>query len=68
MKIGGRPEPVWVAIRWDDLWLAAKYQSNLEIAGSPRKVYRDRATQGVTDGRAPNGTERATNLFQSNSE
>ena len=42
MKIGGRPEPVVVAMTWDDLWLVAKYQSNLEIAGSPRKVYRDR--------------------------
>jgi hypothetical protein len=32
---------------WDDLWLAAKYQSNLEIAGSPRKVYRDRGMNGI---------------------
>ena len=44
MKIGRRPELVWVAIQLDDLWLGAKYQSNLEIAGSPRKVYRDHAT------------------------
>ena len=43
MKIGGRPEPVIVAMIWDDLWLVAKYQPNSEIAGSPRKVFRDRA-------------------------
>ena len=54
MKIGGRPELVWVAIQLDDLWLEAKYQSNLEIAGSPRKVYGDRAMSGVAGGRAPN--------------
>ena len=39
-----RPEPVTVAIVWDDLWLVAIYLTNLEIAGSPRKVYRDRVT------------------------
>ena len=43
MKIQWRPEPVVVAITWDDLWLVAKYQPNSEIAGSPRKVFRDRA-------------------------
>ena len=35
MKIGRRPEPVDVAISWDDLWLGVICQSNLEIAGSP---------------------------------
>ena len=68
MKIGGKPELVWVAIQLDDLWLEAKYQSNLEIAGSPRKVYRDHGRQKFTRGRALNGVERVTNLFQSNSE
>jgi hypothetical protein len=44
MKIGGKPEPVVVAITWDDLWIGVICQTNLEIAGSPRKVYRDRGT------------------------
>jgi hypothetical protein len=38
-----RPEPVVVAITWDDLWIVVICQPSLEIAGSPRKVYRDRA-------------------------
>ena len=42
MKVDKRPEPVVVAITWDDLWLEAIYLSNPEIAGSPRKVYGDR--------------------------
>ena len=25
---------------WDDLWLGVKGQSNSEIAGSPRKLFR----------------------------
>jgi hypothetical protein len=41
-KCARRPEPVTVAIVWDDLWLVAIYLTNLEIAGSPRKVYGDR--------------------------
>ena len=51
MKIGGRPEPVWVAIQWDDLWIEVICQASLEIAGSPRKVYRDRALQKFRGGR-----------------
>ena len=68
MKIGGRPELVVVAMTWDELWLVAKYQSNSEIAGSPRKVYRDRPQTFFVGGRAPNGGERVTNRYQSNSE
>ena len=52
MKIGGRPEPVVVAITSDDLWLAVICQANLEIAGSPRKVYRDRGRLKFRSGRA----------------
>ena len=51
MKIGGRPEPVWVAIRWDDLWIVVICLSNLEIAGSPRKVYRHRGRDKLVGGR-----------------
>ena len=25
---------------WDDLWIAVKFQSNSEIAGSPRNSFR----------------------------
>jgi len=35
-----RDEPVIVATLWDDLWLEAKYQSNSEIAGFLRKLFR----------------------------
>ena len=31
-----RPEPVSVEKLWDELWMGAKDQSNLVIAGSPR--------------------------------
>jgi hypothetical protein len=52
MKIGRRPEPLIVTIISDDLWLAAIYQPSLEIAGSPRKVYRDRGHINLQSGRA----------------
>jgi hypothetical protein len=68
MKIGRRPEPVVVAITSDDLWLEVICQTSLEIAGSPRKVYRDRVLQKRFCGRALNGTPRVTEAHQSNSE
>ena len=34
---------MWVAIRWDDLWIVVICLSNVVIDGSPRKVYRHRA-------------------------
>ena len=68
MKIRRRPEPVVVAITSDDLWIAVICQSNLEIAGSPRKVFRDRGYQKFQGGRALDGSESASNLTQSNSE
>src|SRR3989344_4745023 len=40
MKIGGRPEPVVGEMTWDDLWLVVICQSNSEIAGSPRNIFR----------------------------
>ena len=33
---GRRPELISVEKLWDELWLGAKDQSNLVIAGSPR--------------------------------
>ncbi len=41
-----------VTIGWDDLWIAVICQSNLEIAGSPRKVFRHRGCVKVGGGRA----------------
>ena len=39
-KIKWRPEPISVEKGWDDLWIAEKFQSNPEIAGSPRNSFR----------------------------
>ena len=68
MKIGGRPAPVIVAMIWDDLWLVVICLTNLEIAGSPRKVYRDRVTLSSVGGRALDGLESVSNSIQLNSE
>ncbi len=43
---------MWVAIRWDDLWVEVICQSSLEIAGSPRKVFRYRGRVKFVGGRA----------------
>ena len=67
-KFKGRPEPVIVAMIWDDLWLVAKYQPNSEIAGSPRKVYRDRAIDKLSGVKLLDGSPRATEAHQPNSE
>ena len=40
MKVRRRTEPVSVAIGWDDLRLGAICQTNPEIAGSPRNIFR----------------------------
>lgn len=55
MKIGGRPEPVSAAIGWDELRLGAICQSNPEIAGSPRNIFRYSGRHEVAWGRALNG-------------
>ena len=39
----------------DDLWLAEKFQSNLDIAGSPRNRFRPSVMIKLTGGRALNG-------------
>ena len=63
MKIVGKPEPVVVAITWDDLWIGVICQTNLEIAGSPRKVYRDRGTSGVAEGRATEWVNKGNRVY-----
>ena len=68
MKVDKRPEPVIVAMIWEDLWLVAIYLTNLEIAGSPRKVYRDRGMSRSADCRALAGLESVSNSTQLNSE
>ena len=40
MKILLRPEPVPVAKGWDELLLGVKSQSNLDIAGFLRNLFR----------------------------
>ena len=43
LKVGNthwRTEPTYVEKWGDDLWLGVKGQSNPEIAGSPRKLFR----------------------------
>ena len=62
MKVQWRPEPVCVAIRWDDLWLVVICQPNLEIAGSPRKVYWDRGRNKYKGGRALDGVTGVTQV------
>ena len=39
----------------DDLWIAEKFQSNLEIAGSPRNSFRASVDVKITGGKALNG-------------
>ena len=39
----------------DDLWLAEKFQSNLDIAGSPRNRFRPSVIIKLVGGRALNG-------------
>ena len=39
----------------DDLWIAEKFQSNSEIAGSPRNSFRASVDPEITGGRALNG-------------
>ncbi len=41
-----------VAIGWDDLWVGVICQACLEIAGSPRKVFRYRGHVKFAGGRA----------------
>jgi hypothetical protein len=43
-KTTWRTEPGSVAKLLDDLWLAEKFQSNSEIAGSPRNSFRASVT------------------------
>ena len=39
---------------WDDVWIAVKFQSNSEIAGSPRNSFRASLKEKIRGGRALN--------------
>ena len=51
-KIKWRTEPVFVEKDSDDLWIAEKFQSNSEIAGSPRNSFRASLDVKIYGGRA----------------
>ena len=53
-KIKWRTEPVFVEKDSDDLWIAEKFQSNSEIAGSPRNSFRASLKEKIRGGRALN--------------
>ena len=53
-KTRWRTEPGSVAIDLDDLWLAVKFQSNSDIAGSPRNRFRPSVEVKSHGGRALN--------------
>ena len=50
----------------DDLWLAVKFQSNLEIAGSPRNSFRASVGNEFSGGKALNGggADKVTKTYQ----
>ena len=54
MKAQKRTEPVGRATPSDELWIAEKFQSNSEIAGSPRNSFRASLEVKIYGGRALN--------------
>ena len=50
-----RTEPTFVAMTGDEVWLAVKFQTNLEIAGSPRNSFRTSVGYEFNGGKALNG-------------
>ena len=50
----------------DDLWIAEKFQSNPEIAGSPRNSFRASVDLEITGGKALNGlgADKVTEPYQ----
>ena len=55
VKFHGGPNQTSVEKGGDDLWIAEKFQSNPEIAGSPRNSFRASLAYKFTGGRALNG-------------
>ena len=52
----------------DELWLAVKFQTNLEIAGSPRNSFRASVGHEFNGGKALNGlgADKVTEPYQTN--
>ena len=50
----------------DELWLAVKFQTNLEIAGSPRNSFRTSVDNEFNGGKALNwlGADKVTEPYQ----
>ena len=50
----------------DDLWIAEKFQSNSEIAGSPRNSFRGSLEEAITGGKAliSQGVDKITDTSQ----
>ena len=50
----------------DDLWIAEKFQTNSEIAGSPRNSFRASVDYKITGGKALNvlGADKVTKDYQ----
>ena len=65
-KIKWRTEPISVKKLRDDLWIAEKFQSNSEIAGSPRNSFRASLVEESGGGRALNdgGGIEPTKVYQ----
>ena len=51
-KIKWRSEPIGVKKSRDEMWLEEKFQSNSEIAGSPRNSFRTSLEREIYGGRA----------------
>ena len=65
-KIKWRSELIDVKKSRDEVWLAEKFQSNSEIAGSPRNSFRTSLERIMRGGRALNeeGANTVTELYQ----
>ena len=65
-KIKWRTEPISVKKLPDEVWIAEKFQSNSEIAGSPRNSFRTSLVLIARGGRALNevGANKVTELYQ----
>ena len=50
-----RPEPIYVEKYSDEVWIGVKGQTNLEIAGSPRNIFRYSLALFSNGGRALDG-------------
>ena len=65
-KIKWRTEPISVKKLPDEVWIAEKFQSNSEIAGSPRNSFRTSLVLLAHGGRALNevGANKVTKEYQ----